>query len=223
MMGCVSGPSLAILPWEWEEFKSALSGQGRLVEPSANNTVALMRHMKDQEPCQAISRGPGHGSRRKERTRFGVAGGHRGHEAGSVVDGETLVGSVDHMTDHMTDHMSGERGRSLFQASGDKVNTGGERLGMTGYVWEADARELMNHLRSYEHEDIVYLRRPILVNWGEHLLGNSNVMTSLSIAKLRCVWSNSGQRKYGLHESASVSCEPRTRGWICLGCLMLPD
>ena len=54
------------------------------------------------------------------------------------------------------------------------------------YVWEADAQELLTHvLRQYGHEQVVYLRRPVVVNWGEHLQDGSEVKR----AKERCVQS----------------------------------
>ncbi|GAX78830.1 hypothetical protein CEUSTIGMA_g6267.t1 [Chlamydomonas eustigma] len=71
-------------------------------------------------------------------------------------------GSADEI---MSGHV--ESGSSSGGGMGNHVGkyggVGTERL----FVWEADAQELMQHvLHQIKHEQVVYLRRPVIVDWG---------------------------------------------------------
>jgi hypothetical protein len=51
---------------------------------------------------------------------------------------------------------------------GIRMRRRGGRVGVEEpFVWEADAQELMQHvLHQISHEQVVYLRRPVVVDWG---------------------------------------------------------
>ena len=204
--GCVSGPLLSLMGWEWDEYRTALAGLGTDTAPSTNNTMALVAQMVGQESCHSPSMGGG--VNRKHRLASSAAGGqglgrnrglggagrnpggggegragdgrrHRRHrESGSGRAGSSTEAAGE-------DEIKGQQRRQVLEASDDDDMTeaGGEAVGgqegklggrrgegSQPFVWEADAQELLTHiLRRYEHEQVVYLRRPVVVKWGDHL------------------------------------------------------
>ena len=178
--GCVGNPLLALHGWEIPEYRDALLQDGISIAPRPNNTLAFVPEMEGQPACGRGGRNSGNRHNAAEGSkhigRHG-AGGHRrrsGEGAGSHPEGglrglAKADGHGDDGNGDEADRKSGRRGVHQHSSESGKASA-------SPYVWEADAQELLTHvLLRYNHQQVVYLRRPVVVTWGDRLEDGSDI------------------------------------------------
>ena len=137
--GCVSKPLLALLSWEWGEYREALLQQGTATSPTANNTLPFLAQMEGQAPChlnrhRATSGGSGisgnrHGSEMgggMRRKRVRRRAGAEAHDGGPVGEDGGGAGG-DRSQRRVKRQMHGGGGQRAEGGGGDSLGDGDRR------------------------------------------------------------------------------------------------